>query len=108
MRAYAAEFVEIHLVSTPVYNTSVNRARRVGPALFVRRDAIAQRCPFSVAPLFGAVIAAGITSFVRAIDLVAQILALRAQAEQPGQQEAKVDVAIRALSDAATDLGNRA
>ena len=48
----------IHLVGIPVTNTSVNPARSIGPALFVRGWALSQLWLFIVAPLIGAAIAA--------------------------------------------------
>lgn len=50
----------IHLVSIPVTNTSVNPARSIGPAVFVRDWALSQLWVFIVAPLVGAVIAAAL------------------------------------------------
>ncbi len=50
----------IHLVSIPVTNTSVNPARSIGPALFVGGWALEQLWVFIVAPLAGAVLAAGV------------------------------------------------
>src|SRR5208282_3147777 len=46
--------VLIHLVGIPVTNTSVNRARSIGPALFVGGWALGQLWLFIVAPLIGA------------------------------------------------------
>jgi aquaporin Z len=50
----------IHLISSPVTNTSVNPARSTGPALFVGGWAVQQLWLFWVAPLIGAA-AAGLT-----------------------------------------------
>jgi aquaporin Z len=50
----------IHLVSIPVTNTSVNPARSIGPAIFVRDWALSQLWVFIVAPLAGAVVAVAI------------------------------------------------
>jgi aquaporin Z len=50
----------IHLVSIPVTNTSVNPARSIGPAIFVRDWALSQLWVFIVAPLVGAAIAAAL------------------------------------------------
>ena len=47
----------IHLISIPVTNTSVNPARSLGPAVFVRGRALTQLWLFWVAPLLGAVLA---------------------------------------------------
>jgi aquaporin Z len=47
----------IHLISIPVTNTSVNPARSLGPAVFVRGWALSQLWLFWVAPLVGAVLA---------------------------------------------------
>jgi aquaporin Z len=47
----------IHLVSIPVTNTSVNPARRTGPALLVGGWALAQLWLFWVAPIAGAALA---------------------------------------------------
>ena len=48
----------IHLVGIPVTNTSVNPARSIGPAVFVKGWALSQLWLFIVAPIIGAVIAA--------------------------------------------------
>lgn len=50
----------IHLVGIPVTNTSVNPARSIGPAVFVGGWALSQLWLFIVAPMIGAVIAAGV------------------------------------------------
>src|ERR1700694_4728093 len=50
----------IHLVGIPVTNTSVNPARSIGPALFVRGWAIDQLWLFIVAPVVGATVAAAV------------------------------------------------
>ncbi|HST42589.1 MAG TPA: aquaporin Z [Conexibacter sp.] len=52
--------VLIHLVGIPVDNTSVNPARSIGPALFVGGWALEQLWLFIVAPLLGALLAAGL------------------------------------------------
>ena len=48
----------IHLVSIPITNTSVNPARSIGTAVFVRDWALSQLWVFIVAPLVGAALAA--------------------------------------------------
>jgi aquaporin Z len=50
----------VHLVGIPLTGTSVNPARSIGPALFVGGHALSQLWVFIVAPLVGAVIAAGV------------------------------------------------
>jgi aquaporin Z len=50
----------IHLVGIPVTNTSVNPARSIGPAIFVGGWALSQLWLFIIAPIIGAVIAAGV------------------------------------------------
>lgn len=50
----------IHLISIPVTNTSVNPARSTGPALIEGGIALHQLWLFWVAPLIGAVLAAGV------------------------------------------------
>jgi aquaporin Z len=52
----------IHLISIPVTNTSVNPARSMGPALFVRGWALSQLWLFWVAPIVGAALAGVIHS----------------------------------------------
>lgn len=47
----------VHLIGIPVTNLSVNPARSVGPALFVRGDSLVQLWLFWVAPIVGAVLA---------------------------------------------------
>ena len=46
----------IHLISSPITNTSVNPARATGPALFVGGWAVAQLWLFWVAPILGGII----------------------------------------------------
>ncbi len=48
----------IHLISTPVTNTSVNPARSTGVAFFAETAALSQLWAFWVAPIVGAVIGA--------------------------------------------------
>jgi aquaporin Z len=55
----------IHLISIPVTNTSVNPARSLGPALFVGGWALEQLWLFVVAPVAGAILAAGIHRALR-------------------------------------------
>jgi len=50
--------VLIHLVGIPITGTSVNPARSLGPAIFVRGDAISHVWLFIVAPILGAILAA--------------------------------------------------
>jgi aquaporin Z len=50
----------VHLVTIPVTNTSVNPARSIAAAVFAGGDAIVQVWAFLVAPLVGAVAAAGL------------------------------------------------
>lgn len=52
--------VLIHLVGIPIDNTSVNPARSIGPAIFVGGWALEQLWLFIVAPLVGALVAAGL------------------------------------------------
>ncbi len=47
----------IHLALIPITNTSVNPARSIGPALFVRGEALSQVWLFIAAPVIGAVAA---------------------------------------------------
>lgn len=56
--AIGFSLVLIHLVGIPITGTSVNPARSLGPALFVRGAAISQLWVFIIAPIIGAVIAA--------------------------------------------------
>ena len=46
----------IHLISIPVDNTSVNPARSLGPALFVRGWALSQLWVFIVFPIVGGIV----------------------------------------------------
>jgi aquaporin Z len=61
--------VLIHLVGIPVTNTSVNPARSIGPALFVGGWALSQLWLFVIAPLIGAVLAAGLYRAIRGSDV---------------------------------------
>jgi aquaporin Z len=56
--AIGFSLVLIHLVGIPITGTSVNPARSLGPAVFVRGAALSQLWLFIVAPIIGAVIAA--------------------------------------------------
>lgn len=55
----------IHLIGIPVTNTSVNPARSIGPAVFVGGWALSQLWLFIVAPVIGAVLAAGLYRVMR-------------------------------------------
>jgi aquaporin Z len=55
----------IHLVGIPVTNTSVNPARSIGPAVFVKGWALSQLWLFIIAPIIGAVIAALVYRAIR-------------------------------------------
>ncbi|MGH9513159.1 MAG: aquaporin Z [Terriglobales bacterium] len=59
----------IHLVGIPITNTSVNPARSIGPALFVGGWAINQLWLFILAPVVGAILAAGIFSAIKVPDV---------------------------------------
>lgn len=52
--------VLIHLVGIPITGTSVNPARSLGPAIIVQGTALNQLWLFWVAPIIGALLAAGI------------------------------------------------
>lgn len=54
----------IHLVGIPITGTSVNPARSLGPAVFVRGAAISQLWLFWVAPILGGVVAAIIWKYI--------------------------------------------
>jgi len=50
--------VLIHLVGIPITGTSVNPARSLGPAIFVRGEALSQLWLFWVAPILGGILVA--------------------------------------------------
>jgi aquaporin Z len=52
--------VLIHLVGIPITGTSVNPARSLGPAIIVGGTALSQLWLFWIAPIVGALLAAGI------------------------------------------------
>lgn len=56
----------IHLVGIPITNTSVNPARSIGVAVFQGGWALTQLWLFIVAPILGALLAAGIHRWLRA------------------------------------------
>ena len=58
----------IHLISIPVTNTSVNPARSLGVAFYVRDWALSQLWLFWVAPILGAVLGAAIYRFLGSPD----------------------------------------
>jgi aquaporin Z len=54
----------IHLVGIPITGTSVNPARSLGPAIFVRGAALSQLWLFIVAPVIGGIVAAVIWKYI--------------------------------------------
>lgn len=66
--AIGVTLAAIHLVGIPVTGTSVNPARSIGPALF-HPDALSPLWLFIVAPVVGAVIAAGVYLGLRSTAL---------------------------------------
>jgi aquaporin Z len=58
--AIGLALVLIHLVGIPITGTSVNPARSLGPAIFVGGAALGQVWLFGVAPIIGALLAAGV------------------------------------------------
>ena len=50
--------VLIHIVGIPITGTSVNPARSLGPAVFMRGEALTQLWLFWAAPIIGAIVAA--------------------------------------------------
>ena len=56
--------VLIHIVGIPITGVSVNPARSIGPAVFVGGDAVTQLWLFIVAPIIGAIVAAGVWRFL--------------------------------------------
>lgn len=80
----------IHLVSIPVTNTSVNPARSIGVALFAGPEAIRQLWLFLIAPTVGGAVAAGIYSYLRPVDPVAQMSTRRAVQSLPTEQEQRL------------------
>ncbi len=56
--------VLVHILGIPLTGTSVNPARSIAPALFVRGEALEQLWVFIVAPLFGGALAALFTKNV--------------------------------------------
>jgi len=74
----------IHLVSIPVTNTSVNPARSIGPAVFVRDWALSQLWVFIVAPLAGSIVAVAIYNLMHPAE--EEISAEEAVRSLPGEQ----------------------
>jgi aquaporin Z len=80
--------VLIHLVGIPITNTSVNPARSIGPAVFVGGWALQQLWLFILAPLLGAVIAAGIYT---AIQIPIEVIPTReAERALPSEEKERV------------------
>ncbi len=79
----------IHLVGIPITNTSVNPARSIGPAVIVGDWAVGQLWLFIVAPIVGAVLAAGIYSAMRArpAELIPTRVAEKALDSEQAQRE---------------------
>ena len=74
----------IHLVSIPITNTSVNPARSIGPAVFVRDWALSQLWVFIVAPLAGAAVAAALFRLTHEAD--EDFTTAEAERALPGEQ----------------------
>ena len=74
----------IHLVSIPVTNTSVNPARSIGPAIFVRDWALSQLWVFIVAPFAGAILAVAIYQVTHHGGV--EITAAEAESALPSEQ----------------------
>lgn len=74
----------LHLVSIPVTNTSLNPARSIGTAVYVGDWALSQLWLFIVAPLAGAVIAAGVFRLIEESE--EPITAAEAERALPGEQ----------------------
>lgn len=66
--AIGVVLVAIHLVGIPITGTSVNPARSFGPAVLAGGDYLQQLWLFVVAPLLGALVAAGLYVVTRADD----------------------------------------
>lgn len=63
--AIGLTLVLVHIVCIPLTGTSVNPARSIGPALFAGGIALEQLWVFIVAPLVGAVVAAGVWKAIK-------------------------------------------
>jgi aquaporin Z len=82
--------VLIHLVGIPVTNTSVNPARSIGPALFVGGWALSQLWLFVIAPLIGALLAAGLYRAIRGPEVpITARQAERALASQQAERDSQ-------------------
>ena len=84
----------IHLVCIPIDNTSVNPARSLGPALFVRGWALSQLWVFIVFPIVGGVIAGLVyRAFFETGELPKEV----PTAERPGSPRSDVAGRVRLL-----------
>jgi aquaporin Z len=77
--------VMIHLIGIPVTNVSVNPARSLGPAIFVRGWALHQLWLFIVAPALGGVVAALVYGMIRQPDT--DLPLKKGERALPSQQE---------------------
>jgi Major intrinsic protein len=87
----------IHLISIPVTNTSVNPARRIGPAVFVGGWALSQLCLCIVAPIVGGLAAGLVYRMVfekgpQAAPWASQVLVSRRRRGIPGPPPVPVGV----------------
>ena len=78
----------IHLVAIPITNTSVNPARSIGPAIFVRDWALSQLWVFIVAPMVGAAVAAVLFRITHEAE--DDITAAEAEQALPSEQAERV------------------
>lgn len=79
----------IHLVGIPVTNTSVNPARSIGPAVFVGGWALSQLWVFIVAPVVGALVAAGVYAVThKPVDVITATEAERALESEQSERRA--------------------
>jgi aquaporin Z len=79
----------IHLVGIPVTNTSVNPARSIGPAVFVGGWALSQLWLFIVAPIVGALVAAGVYAVThKPVDVITATEAEQALESEQSERRA--------------------
>lgn len=91
--AVGVAYTLVHLVGIPVTKLAVNPARALGPALFAQGDALSQLWLFLLAPIAGALLAAGLhralwpQARARAVTLVVPgLLPYRANTRPPTAQ----------------------
>jgi len=82
----------VHLIGVPIDGTSVNPARSLGPALVVGGAALSQVWVFLIAPMAGAVVAAGVHEVFNPVWGTPNVITLPKEEQLTEEHPAEPDV----------------